>query len=704
MPKILSPVLVFLLAAVAAGDDARDEVDPLAELVRIEETVVTPARRSESRFPTPYSLDTVEAAGLSGARAPRSLPDALAEVPGVMMQRTGYGQGSPYIRGLTGFRTLLLVDGIRLNNSAFRDGPNQYLSTVDHLSLGGLELVRGPGAVLYGSDSMGGTVNLLPHRPVLVPGGDIFGGRVLARLASAEQSVIGRIDGYGSIGGEFAFVGGISRKVFGDLRAGDGKLDGTGYDEWDGDLAILFAPTSKLEITLGYQRASQDDVPRTHKTMDARSWHGTTVGGEARRDLDQIRDLLYLRTRIRQPLTFIEELTLTASWQHHREVQYRVRSDGRSDRQGFRIHTLGFSLEATSETAAGTFSYGVDYYRDSVDSFLKSFTATGSLRSTGIQGPVGDDAVYSLAGVYVQDAIDIQSDLTLTAGGRATWAAVDANSTLDPLTGEETGIDDSWRAVVGSIRATWTGIEDVAIYGGVSQGFRAPNLSDLTRLDSARSDEIETPSPDLDPERSLSFDLGGRLRSGPLELELSVFHTVLDDLIQRFPTGTVIDGDNEVTKANIGDGYVRGVEVGGRVDVGGGFTIFGSGALLDGRADNYPTSARVKEDEYLDRLPPLMGEIGLRWRGDEGLLLSGRIRMADKADRLSTRDAADTERIPPGGTPGYGVVDLSASIPLADRATITFGLENLFDKAYRIHGSGQNQPGRNFTVTLEIGY
>jgi len=86
-------------------------------------------------------------------------------VPGVMVQKTGHGQGSPYIRGFTGFRTLLMIDGIRLNNAVFRDGPNQYWNTVDPFSIERLEVVKGPSSVLYGSDAIGGTVNVITRGP-----------------------------------------------------------------------------------------------------------------------------------------------------------------------------------------------------------------------------------------------------------------------------------------------------------------------------------------------------------------------------------------------------------------------------------------------------------------------------------------------------------------------------------------------------------
>ena len=109
----------------------------------------------------PYSSDSLDGETLRTRKAVRTLPEALREVPGVMVQKTGYGQGAPFIRGFTSQRTLLLIDGIRLNNAVFREGPNQYWNTVDPFTIDRLEVVKGPSSVLYGSDAIGGTVNVI---------------------------------------------------------------------------------------------------------------------------------------------------------------------------------------------------------------------------------------------------------------------------------------------------------------------------------------------------------------------------------------------------------------------------------------------------------------------------------------------------------------------------------------------------------------
>jgi hemoglobin/transferrin/lactoferrin receptor protein len=682
-PLILIPALLALALPAFAEQPTR-----------VQKIVVTPAGHEAEIGQQTRTVQVVDTDELSGGRAARSIQDAIDRIPSVMMQRTGPGQGSAYIRALTGFRVLHLVDGIRLNNSTWRSGPNQYLATVDSFSLRSAEVVQGPSSVLYGSDSLGGTINALPLTPEMTDGEYEWGGRFLERLASGENSGIFRGEVSGGLGPDFGILFGGTRKFFGEMRAGDGKLDETDYDEWDADARAIWHAAPGLDLIFGFQHVSQDDAPRVHKTVDGKPWHGTTRGSELKRDLDQVRDLLFLRAET-------EDVTATLSWQRQREKRDRDRV-GRSDKQGVTVSTWGLSIAATTETDFGTLTYGADGYYDLVDSFRKNYDANGNVTSEGIQGPVADNSDYTLIGAFLQNEYPVTEDLVLTGGVRFSYARANADQFEDPVSGESESFDDDWSAVVGSLRFLWNATEDWSFYGGVSQGFRAPNLSDLTRLDSARSNEIETPSTDLDPEYAWAFELGTRARVGPARFTLTLFDTELEDTIQLFPTGRVIDGDNEVTKDNVGDGYVRGVELSGEVDLGDGFVAYGAGSWMTGKVDTYTTSEREKTEEWLDRLPPLSGVVGVRYFAPRGLTLMAQVRMADKADRLSPRDEGDTQRIPPGGTPGYAVVDIEANWVADEHFTATLGIENLFDQAYRIHGSGQNQPGINVYFVAEI--
>jgi len=209
---------------------------------------------------------------------------------------------------------------------------------------------------------------------------------------------------------------------------------------------------------------------------------------------------------------------------------------------------------------------------------------------------------------------------------------------------------------------------------------------------------------DLDPEHATTFEIGAKGRTGDFSAEVSLYHTILTDLIMRHPTGREIDGEVEVTKSNVGDGFAQGIELTTQWEISRALRVYGGGGAINGKADTYPTSAPVKRREYLDRLPPLSGYLGLEYRHASGLFLGTEVRAAAKADRLSTRDKSDTQRIPPGGTPGWSVVNFRATYPICESFLLSVGVENLLNQDYRVHGSGQNEPGRNFWLSAVISF
>jgi hemoglobin/transferrin/lactoferrin receptor protein len=111
----------------------------------------------------------------------------------------------------------------------------------------------------------------------------------------------------------------------------------------------------------------------------------------------------------------------------------------------------------------------------------------------------------------------------------------------------------------------------------------------------------------------------------------------------------------------------------------------------------------VIEEEWLDRLMPLTVRAGLRW--ERGATWAEALGIAaGDADKLSTRDQADTQRIPPGGTPGYAVLHLAAGRTVNEHLRLRAGVDNVFDEDYRIHGSGSNMPGRNLIVGATLSF
>ncbi|MEZ5978964.1 MAG: TonB-dependent receptor [Planctomycetota bacterium] len=675
-----------------SGSEERTDQEAATD---VPETVVTASGAPRPALEAPQSISVIDSAELA-RRSYRTLPQALRYTPGVLVQETSHGQGSPYIRGFTAFRDVFLIDGVRLNNSVFREGPNQYWATIDPWSLDRIEVLRGPSSVLYGSDAIGGTVQAFTKMPYA---DGAPSGLVALRGATAENSLVGRVEGSAG-GGGLGLLVGATFKDFGDVEGGRdiGDQPNTGYDEYDVDAKAEQFLDADTRLVIGYQHVRQNDVPRTHSTNQAVSFEGTSVGSDVRRDLDQERDLVYAQFFSESGEGPFDSWSAGLSLHRQAEEEDRVRSSLARSLNGFDVTTIGAFAHFESTNSAGTWSYGVDVQHDEVDSF-----STGST----IQGPVADDSTYDLVGAFLQNELDATDRLKLTLGARAEWAAVDADRVEDPVSSTQFAIEDDWASIVGSARFHYElDGEELGLFGGVSQGFRAPNLSDLTRFDSARSNEFEIPSPGLDPEHYLTFELGARAANERASGELAVFYTDIDDMIVRFPTGnTNGSGDFEITKDNIGDGWIYGVELSGAFELADDFTLFGNATFMEGKVSTYPTSAPVLTDEWIDRLMPFTAQLGLRWDdpGDRGFAEFQAVFAAD-ADRLSTRDAGDTQRIPPGGTPGYLVLNARTGWTVAEGTDVLLAVENVTDEDYRIHGSGTNQPGLNVLVGVSFSF
>lgn len=692
---------VITAGMAAAGWTLAEEAK---ETPTLKPVVVTATLAEAALVDVPYSAAHVSAERIGELQA-ASFPEALAQQPGIMLQATGRGMGSPFIRGFTGFRNLALVDGVRLNNSVFRDGPNQYWSLIDALSLDGIDVVKGQGSVLFGSDAVGGVVNALTQGPVYQGGPGVYAtGSAATRYATAERSWTGRVEGSVSEAERYGIHVGLTGRTFGDLQAaGQGRLPNTGYDELGADLKLELFLEPETKLVLAHNQYHQDDVWRTHRTIYAVPFAGSSVGEELEHVFDQDRYLSYARLESERDFGWLQHYDVTVSHQRMSEERVRRRSGGRADWEGFDVDTWGLAANLRSATPLGTLSYGVSYYLDDVSAYRVSRQA-GQTKVAG-QGPVADDSRYHLLGAYLQDQIQVTESLDLILGGRYTYAQADAGRIEDPQTGRRYSESDSWHDLSGSVRLQWSADEAkrLRFFGGVSQAFRAPNLSDISRFDVARSDEVEVPANGLDPEQFVNWEAGVRWVGEKVSGSLAYFYTDVRDMIVRAPTGNLREDQVEVTRRNGGSGYVQGIEGSLSLKLGEDWTLFGNGTWQEGEIAGYPTDSPRQVTEPFSRLMPLTGLAGLRWDSPgRRWWVEGTVLVADDATRLSSGDRGDTQRIPPGGTPGYTVVTLRSGWQVTDALLLTAAVENVGDEAYRVHGSGVNQPGVNFVFGAQM--
>lgn len=645
-----------------------------------EHVVVTAGRASEVLSDVPRAVSVVTRADLD-ARLPGTTPDALMDTAGVLVQKTNLGAGAPYVRGLVGNQILVLVDGVRLNNATYRFGPNQYLGTVDPDLLSRIEVVRGPGSVLYGSDAIGGVINLVTRAPEFSAGGWTRALESRAGISAGAVEQRGRL-GFSLASPSVAVRGGVSAHNVGDMRAGGsrGTLSPSGFGEAAGDLALAarLAPGHLLTATL--QAHHQGDVPR---------WDQVVQRGFSRYAFDpQTRQLASLRYAA-QALGWADTVAATASFQRTDERRRIQRAGSVTDTtERDRVRTVGLSVDVQKRLSPQlVLQGGGEIYADAVS-------------SRRIDLDTRTDVALTRRGLYPDGATAASAALFTRAvwtAGRARAEAGTRYSSFRVSASDATfrDLDVTPSAWVGQAGASVRLVGQSLLFGSLAQSFRAPNIDDVSTL--GRFDSgIEVPSAGLAPERGLTRELGIRARGRAVSATVVAFNTDLTDLIDRvratYEGLPVFDGQPVFQKANVGEARVTGWESELEWRAGRALVVTAHATGTRGQA--------LTRNEPMRRIPPVNGGVALQWRPRTATWAGLATRWAGRQDRLSSGDLAD-HRISPTGTPAWVTVDAFGAAPLGRRLQVTGGVRNLFDTLYRVHGSGIDAPG--ITAWLALG-
>ncbi len=679
-------------------------ITPLMAQDFLSPLIVTATRTDDETVP--YAVDTISAATiLEDAR--RTLPEALQYTPGVLVQKTAQGHGSPFVRGFTGRQNLLLVDGVRLNNSTWRSGPVQYWNTVDAYSLDHMELVKSQGSVLYGSDAIGGTLNAFTKSSNFETEkeGAVFthGSTFYQYRSNGEDSHIGRVEGSVGVGGKWGLHLGISGKDFGDIKdSAAGTMHGTGYEEQDYDLRFDMKLAQDTTLTFASQYVNQDDISRWHRTLNNPGWvhddHVAAAGSWVANNFDQERSLTYLRVEQENPeaSSWLRKWSATVSYQTTAESELQDRRNSvtgsyTSSRylqlQESTVDTFGFDLSLESGVGPGSLVYGLDFYHDEVDSAARRDTGSGLLDRPGSR-PLADDSSYDLFGIYANYAWSPAPRWEISTGGRFTYAAADWGAYRPSGSPADISGGNSWTDFSAALRVSYEIRKDWLAFGSVSQSFRSPNLADLTGNTASLSGLDGHGSPEVDPEKFVTFELGtrGRIRDD-LQVQAAIFYTTsTDGAITSYTSGS----DTYVVNGEESDIY--GIEAEAVWAISDTWSLNAFAAWQEGKND---IEQRTPGERWIPRMLPFTASAAMRYTvPGEKWWIEGRLTGAVDADRVHPLDqASDNQRIPTGGTPSYLVASLYAGWKATDFLDFTLGLENLTDDDYRIHGSGNNEPG-----------
>jgi len=655
----------------------------------LETVQVTATRRAESTFDVPVATDVIDRDEIRAA-APQTVMDALRGQAGAYVQQTTPGQGVVILRGLKGSEVLHVVDGFRLNNAIFRNAPNQYVALVDSQSLARIEAVRGPMSALYGSDAMGGVLQMLTWEPRFDGGEWQTRGLLRSMYGSADDSTLSRVEGV--LGRErLVMSGGATYQDVNERRVGGGEeLPYTQFTARAADAKVRALVTAGNELTLSLQYSEQ---PRTPRYDELTPGYGQAQASSALYWFEpQRRDFAQLRWR---------GSNATVAWDSaEAQVGQQTIEDGRrnrdsgsnyEDRESNVDTSRGLAFQASKAIGASHhLTYGMDHYEDEVESSrTRTDVVTGA---TGVRAPrFPDGSTMSQSGAFVADDWSVGERLDVLGGVR--W---NMSRTRLPASGgfAATTVEDD--GFTGNLGVACALTESVRFIANLGQGFRAPNVFDLGTYGDRPGNRFNVPNPDLEPEQVTTLDAGWKARNDRLEGELIGFYSRYRDKITSVLTGEVTDSGRLVVQSqNAARLVLYGAE-------------FSLRHRLSDSVESRTQLTWTRGEETLagdsypaDRIPPLNGSAGITWRPATRWTLDGWLNFADQQDRYSPRDEVDP-RIRPDSTPGWATFNVRAAWEASEHVYTSLQYGNIGDHRYREFGSGLDAAGRGIVLTLEV--
>ena len=696
----------FLISVNLVYSQADKTESSIVELDEV--TVIT--RVEKDTFNTPNAVSVINREQIERINAPTT-PRILSETVGVWAQQTTVGQGSPLLRGLTGYQAFLAIDGVRLNNSTFRSGPNQYLATTSPDSLDRVEVLRGAGSMLYGSGAMGGVISMFTKDTISDNATDNWNiqSRAFTRFASGSAERLGRLEVTGSQK-RLGFSVGASARWLGDINPGKGYdlhyknrkfkivteqppdaqlFDGPpkdvpdqwlidsegplGWNAYDGDAKLTYKLTDTSTVNLAYQLWRQPQTPRYDKI--------------APREFDEFffqpqdRDLLYATYLSEPAITAIDQIQFTTSFHRQKEGRNELKRDATERRERFdTVSTLGLSAQATSSSLPKQrVVTGGEFYLDTLASqTIKTNIETGTEEVDDEKGRFIDGSQFWDANLYIQDEIELHKRLELTLGGR--YTLYNTNADLSVRSDQFDNFNGSGNALTYSAGLVASITDGLNVVGNFATSFRAPSLNDTTAVE-VTNEGIDSPSPDLKSERGWTVEGGLKARYPWLISSLILFHGRVSDLVTRVPVEEAYAGKSlpsliqEIQKNNPGiDVYVfdnvdevqiQGVEFAGMVPIPiqNGLSLYGNAMFTRGKVLTINGAAPDPTkpwEERIRREPPLNGMVGLRWEPPaQRFWAEFFVRGATEQRRLNRSDIRDP-RIP-GTTRDTGEVQFDAN-------------------------------------------
>lgn len=673
------------------------------ETVELDEVKVTAGRVEQELMDVNMSVSVITQEEIRRSSA-RNVGELLEDIPGVRINNDG-GQGMKRIkiRGEDAFRTLVMIDGQKVSEHKSMSGSPML---IDPSMIERIEVIKGPASVLYGSDAIGGAINIITKKGGTKPieGEVSVGMNTSASGKNASGSIYGGIDGW-----KYRLSASIEDND--NLKTPKGEMENTYFTarSVSGFLSYDFTPDATVGASLDYYdlEFGSSDVNTPGFAVDVPKWtrFKAAAFGEFKNITSSFvrlrTDIFYQKSKKDMTNTVpgvwtqgevdtFKAMGFEEAFRNRVGVQagnaYVLQPHASND-----MNQYGFSIQA--DWQIGDRNYLIAGYEISYDDLNAHSWNTGTNVMPMMLTDKNYDGYQMTNAVYASMETLLSANLTLTYGARYTWVKTDMDSINNKM-GTKTSGEGSDGKIVFNAGVLWHGTDNLTLRASYAQGYRSPILQELYIDTSMGSTGTTYANPDLKPETSDNFEIGARWNSTGLSADLAIFYSTADDYI-----ATLYNAQKRGYQYNnVAEAKTFGVE------------LTSSVRIAETGFEPYLTATWMRRQyqngngfsTYDTATPEFMLRYGVRWSG----MYAGLGLRADAFARSQTeieyddgvQSATDSSSYRLGG---YTTLNLTAGVDFGPKRQYSFdlGLYNIFDKGYQEQTSIY-EPGRYFVAKL----
>lgn len=673
------------------------------ETVELDEVKVTAGRVEQELLDVNMSVSVITQEEIRRSSA-RNVGELLEDIPGVRINNDG-GQGMKRIkiRGEDAFRTLVMIDGQKVSEHKSMSGSPML---IDPSMIERIEVIKGPASVLYGSDAIGGAINIITKKGGTKPiEGEVSAGmNTSASGKNASGAIYGGIDGW-----KYRLSASIEDND--NLKTPKGEMENTYFTarSVSGFLSYDFTPDATVGASLDYYdlEFGSSDVNTPGFTVDVPKW--TRFKAAA---FGEFKNITSSFVRLRTDIFYQKSKkdmtnTVPGVWTQGEVDTFKAMGfeEAFLNRVGVQagnayvlqphasndMNQYGFSIQA--DWQIGDRNYLIAGYEISYDDLNAHSWNTGTNVMPMMLTDKNYDGYQMTNAVYASMETLLSANLTLTYGARYTWVKTDMDSINNKM-GTKTSGEGSDGKIVFNAGVLWHGTDNLTLRASYAQGYRSPILQELYIDTSMGSTGTTYANPDLKPETSDNFEIGARWNSTGLSADLAIFYSTADDYI-----ATLYNAQKRGYQYNnVAEAKTFGVE------------LTSSVRIAETGFEPYLTATWMRRQyqngngfsTYDTATPEFMLRYGVRWSG----MYAGLGLRADAFARSQTeieyddgvQSATDSSSYRLGG---YTTLNLTAGVDFGPKRQYSFdmGLYNIFDKGYQEQTSIY-EPGRYFVAKL----